>query len=337
MSFTSDMFDAIEKDLREKPMDNSKSMAMRLVRYHNELQAAFAVNKVSNLRALYLSVGEKVETPDFPKWKGVSIELAKLPDYSDKELYVVFKELPNGTQHVFDIVAEDLRKTIEEVSSPEESLDATINTLSKWKTFFQYDGEVLMSSIRQQGLMAELCFLEKAIESIGIHSVMKWAGSDDETHDFYFDHNAVEIKSTSVKEPYKSHISSEYQLDQKEVLGDLFLVFFAFRSSNSAGTTLPQMVNRIRDSLTESQSMLSQYNDKLHKYGYYDEVSELYKTGYYIRDTFYFRISEGFPSIVPAMLQKGISKVEYTLEIDHCSNYCVEEEELLSELKGDQR
>ncbi len=245
MSFTTDIFSSITEDMKTRPLDDGKSFAMRLITYSNKLQTAFAINKNTNLKSIYLSVGDKIKSASFPKWHGVNIELAKLPDYGTNDIYVSMTELQNGTDYIFEIVAEDLRFTIEGVDNPQNALNALTAVLMKWKKFFQYDGEILLSPIRQQGLMGELYFLKEMIQETNEYAVAKWAGSDDETHDFYFDEHAVEVKTTSVKEPYQVHISSEYQLDRLDVSGELFLKFYALRKSQSSGLALPELVEEI--------------------------------------------------------------------------------------------
>ena len=69
---------------------------------------------------------------------------------------------------------------------------------------------------------------------------------NDETHDFYIASNAVEVKTTGTQAPYFAQISSEYQLDNSDVPGKLFLRFYAFRKSQSTGEKLPEIIARIR-------------------------------------------------------------------------------------------
>lgn len=333
-SFTAEMYKSLLEDLHSKSYDDTKSSVMRMVSFDNTLNVAFAIHKGNELRALYLSVNNSASTASLPKWKGVSFEFAKLPEYGSERTYLVLKELPNSVDYIFDIVAEDLRKTLEEVTDPDYSFDTIFSVLCKWKIFFQYDGEVVLSEMRQQGLMGELCFLAESIQEIGQYSVSNWAGSNNETHDFYFNKHAVEVKTTSAKEPYNAHISSEYQLDIKDVPGNLYLKFFAFRKSQSAGTTLPQMVNRIREMLLDNTFMLKQFNDKLQKYGYFDEVSEIYSTGYYLRDEYQFLLQVGFPCIESHSLRSGVGNVEYSIEIEYCKKFRIKNEDLFIVLRG---
>ena len=92
-----------------------------------------------------------------------------------------------------------------------------------------------MSEERQQGLYGELLFLSECLDSQGLEAVSHWAGSEDETHDFYFGSHAVEVKTTSAQAPYFAHISSEYQLDNSDIPGKLFLRFFNHFAEVTAG------------------------------------------------------------------------------------------------------
>lgn len=66
---------------------------------------------------------------------------------------------------------------------------------------FAADKELVMSEERQQGLYGELLFLGECLDSQGVGAVSHWAGSEDETHDFYFGPHAVEVKTTSAQAP----------------------------------------------------------------------------------------------------------------------------------------
>ena len=67
----------------------------------------------------------------------------------------------------------------------------------------------------------ELLFLEECLETFGPMALSQWAGSNDETHDFYFSSNVAEVKMTDSQAPYYPHISNEYQLDSNDIQGIL--------------------------------------------------------------------------------------------------------------------
>ena len=87
--------------------------------------------------------------------------------------------------------------------------------------------------------MASCCFLSECLDSQGLEAPSHWAGSEDETHDFYFgSHAGWKMKATSAQAPYFAHISSEYQLDNSDIPGKLFLRFYALRRGDSGGEKL---------------------------------------------------------------------------------------------------
>jgi len=325
MSFTTEIYQSIYKDMKEKPVDSSKTMAMRLVTYHNEIMTAFGINRKNELKSIYISVGNDLDmSVSFPKWNGVNINVVELPDYEEQTKFVVLNELPDGVDYIFEIVAEDLRKNVELIVDTSFAYKTVYDVLTKWKMFFQYDGKVFLSEEKQQGLYGELLFLEYCMRKMGNSAISCWAGCNSETHDFYFGDNAVEIKTTSTKEPYYAHISSEYQLDVLDVNGNLFLKFYALRKSQSSGEKLPVIIERIRSKLKDTVALKALFNEKIRKYGYLDEARELYTTGYYVRDEYSFKVENGFPCITSRSLSSGLSQVNYALSIESCNDYSVD-------------
>lgn len=121
-----------------------------------------------------------------------------------------------------------MRRQLKAAKCNADSLPVIINVLAKWKNFFASNKELVMTEKRQQGLYGELLFLSECLDSYGLESVSHWAGSEDETHDFYFGSHAVEVKTTSMQAPYFASISSEYQMDNSDLPGKLFLRFMHF-------------------------------------------------------------------------------------------------------------
>ena len=250
MSFTADIYNEILSDIFPGTGQTSP-FAMRLVKFDNGIMIAFAVNIATRMRSAFLSVTSEAPKSRFPHWKGVEIETATLPAYGIDTPFVGLSQLPNSASDIFEIVVEDLRSQLEAAENTEESLTVIITVLTKWKEFFAADKELLMSEERQQGLYGELLFLGECLDSQGVGAVSHWAGSEDETHDFYFGPHAVEVKTTSAQAPYFASISSEYQLDNGDIPGKLFLRFYALRRSHSGGEKLPERIATIRSRLSE--------------------------------------------------------------------------------------
>ena len=80
--------------------------------------------------------------------------------------------------------------------------------------------------------------------------------------------------------------------------------------------------------------MVDLFNEKLKKYGYFDEVADQYCLGYFIRDEYSFEIKENFPRLTKANLVAGVSDLVYAIGIGHCMNYALEKEALALIMKG---
>lgn len=332
MSFTADIYNKILSDIFSRK-DLDSLFAMRLVKFDNGIMIAFAVNIITKMRSAFLSVTSKVSKNKFPQWKGVEIEIATLPAYGIDTFFVGLYQQPNSSSNIFEIVIEDLRNQLETIENVKDSLSVIIAVLTKWKEFFAADKELLLSEERQQGLYGELLFLSKCLDSYGMEAVLHWAGSEDETHDFYFGPHAVEIKTTSTQAPYFASVSSEYQLDECDIPGKLFLCFYVFRRSQSGGEKLIERISAIRSRLYEDISILQKFNEKLKKYGYFDEVADSYTIGYYQRELYCFIVGDNFPKITKGAIPKGISDLTYRVSITFCMPYIQDIESVFEVLK----
>jgi hypothetical protein len=178
-----------------------------------------------------------------------------------------------------------------------------------------------MSKEKQQGLYGELLLLIELIESRGVNAVYCWMGPNAETHDFYINANAIEVKTTSAKAPYYAHINSEYQLDDKDISGDLLLMFYALRSSKADGENLPEIIDRIKTIIGDNSNALSEFQNKLLRYGYFAGHHELYLYRFSLREAALYYVSSDFPRVTKKDLPNGIGSITYMLSISSCSQY----------------
>lgn len=181
-------------------------------------------------------------------------------------------------------------------------------------------------------MYGELLFLRELILNLGTKSVHMWAGENN-THDFYIRRNAVEVKTTSTQAPYFAHINSEYQLDDKDMGGKLYLRMYALRKDNNGGQRLAQIIADIRKILMPDIFSSRLFNEKLQKIGYFDAAEDYYIEGYTVRDIYSFKVTDDFPRITKKDIPIGIYNVEYSLSIDQCKDFAIETERLIEEIK----
>lgn len=331
MSYTADVFASILRDIQNGENIPGGS-ATRKAEFSDGIAMVFSIATTTMTREVYITIPELPENIQFPRWHGIAIDIARLPVYGDNHYYVHFSQLPESEDYIFDIVMEDLRSAVSELRSITDCIGIITEILTKWKRFFQSERPMVMPDELQEGLYGELLFLEKTITAFGTQAVLGWVGGERETHDFYYSNNAVEVKATTRKEPYSVRISSEYQLDNSDVTGKLYLYAVALRKSRSSGEKIPEKVSAIRNLLEADFQMKSKFDERVFKYGYIDGCEDQYIFGFHVRDVFSYEIQNGFPRIVRQMYDKGVSKVSYDITLSHCNAFACEETQLVSQL-----
>ncbi len=303
-------------------------------RYDIEKQyLIFAASRRNRIRHLYFRI-EQEELESIPQCNGIEIEVVQLPEYEINTHFCNLAQSKGSEAYIYETIVEDIRTKM--VERPSASVPVVVSTtLYKWKEFFAKNREIIMSPERQQGLYGELRLLEELIRARGAKAVLCWTGCNHETHDFYLDSNAIEVKTTVTKAPYKMHISSEYQLDTSEVEGKLYVKFYAFRKSEADGEQLLDLVEKIRLMLKDNPHALLKLNEGLEKYGYFDMVSNKYVTGYFDRVEELYCVGEEFPCITPGDLANGVVGCTYDILVDQCTNYKVEKKKIIELIEGE--
>lgn len=323
----------IYEDLNTSLKNSSYRTLSKLYTTSKGISLIYAMDKDTEKRLLYFSVDEKA-VDNMPQCKGLSIGIVHLYEYSPVDTYCQITQNSGSESYIYEIIVEDIRKNAEELTDEKMMAARVSKLLLKWKSFFARDKTLLLSAERQQGLYGELLFLKQLIELQGSAAVSYWTGCDYETHDFYIKGNAVEIKTTSTKAPYKMHISSEYQLDDAEISGNLLVNFFAIRKSPADGETLPEIVASIRSMLQDNPMMRKKFNTNLEAYGYFDGLEDKYIMGYHIREEHTYCVKQGFPRIIKESLADGISGCTYDLLTSNCTSFEITKEEKIQKMEG---
>lgn len=334
MNYLNKIFNDIINDFAKEEYVNQRNLSRRFV-LDNDIVFIAYYNKSNHTKELAIRINKdfnKNVVAKYPNWNGIYVIVSEIESGSDKGFYLVFKQLEDSDQKIYDAILEDIIENLKLVQSYQQVINTVGKVLVKWKKFFNIHQELLMSDIKQQGLYSELIFLEKLIDLYGEKALNFWSGCNFETHDFYISGDAVEIKSTSSNNACSVTISNEYQLDTNDVNGNLYLVTVILRKSLNDGETLPSLVQRIVNKLQVSFS-LEIFEEKLFKYGYLLRNPELYKIGFVIRDIKCFEVSKDFPSITKVKLPNVISNVSYKLDINGCDGFYILEESLMQKLK----
>lgn len=200
------------------------------------------------------------------------------------------------------------------------------NVLAKWRRFWSGVSQGVLSKEQQLGLFGELWFLSRWLSpSVGVtQAVQMWRGPTGARNDFEVQGLGIEVKTTGRIDA--SHVI--HGLDQllEPPGGTLFLYSLSVRDEASGTESLPRVVHEMRGRLADDYTMLSQFDATVYAGGYDDRLaSEYSKLVLRIRDEGLYRVSEGFPRLVPASipggLPGGVSAVTYELRLDAAASW----------------
>lgn len=332
MSSTGEMYNALLQEIQERTLAPNKIISKKYT-CMNGIGLIYSISSGMRMRNLAIPADKTLHERQFPVWKGVKIELAAMPKYDDlSQMYIVLQQMPGTEAYIFEIVAEDLRRTVEKLTSSNSTADAVLNVLKRWRLFFSSGRIPVLTVSEAQGLYGELLFLKELLLRLGSNAVNTWYGEKN-THDFYIGQHAVEVKTSDKQAPYYAHINSEYQLDDSDVNGYLYLKMYALRSDRSGGQRLPTLIKTVRDLLKSDVAVLSIFDEKLKAVGYLDAAEDYYSNGYTVRDTYLFEVRPGFPRLIKKDIPKGIYHIEYDVSVSEGMNCAVEDDEFFRKLE----
>lgn len=309
----------------KKPENSSYTVLNRSILLRNKIRIVYIVVAKYMLRKIAVMLPKdckKEPINRFPRWHGIEFSYAHITEYKNpgsENEYIIISQSKNYDSGIFEVIANDITDQLEKISVQKKVISCLSDTLSKWKKFFALNSDVIMSEQMQEGLYGELMVLKKLIFKYGEDAVSYWGGADKETHDFYVNRSAIEVKTTATKSTERIKISSEHQLNPKDIKGSLFLYVNMVRKSRTDGETLPVIIRSIAKSLSQHNRNL--FFEKLFQYGYIPSCEERYILGFYLRSYQVYKVTETFPKIVPDILDEGVSEVTYSLDLNACIDY----------------
>lgn len=235
---------------------------------------------------------------------------------------------------VFTALAEDLARRVVGTNSAAEAAGVFFGQLGRWQKFLAASTEGL-SLEAQRGLWGELnCLRERLVPAFGVEMALEgWKGGQKAHQDFQFVSGAIEVKTTTAKQPQAIRITSERQLDDC-AWAHLFLHVLVLEVRDGGAATLPAMVESLRCQLSADRKVREVFEDALLASGYLDAHAGLYAgQGYLVRSAHWFRVTKKFPRVVESELPMGVGDVNYALNLGACEPFIVTPEHALAALR----
>ena len=270
-----------------------------------------------------------------PKFKGLQVETQSI-DANHHRL--ILQLLDKDQREIFHRLCLDIVLAVESAQTEEQALQKFLNRTWRWHRLLKGVRDTRLSEEEQRGLYGELIFLEKYLFPICdvAKAIESWTGPLGHPQDFQVGQVYVEVKTK--RKPAVSHvaISSELQLSSSE-FDTLYLYVVEVvpaDESNSEATTITQIADRIKSKIFNSDlSSIDQFEDLLVAAGF--DWGEDYSDCYWLPvNDYVYKVIEGFPRVIPSMYPRGVDKLRYTISLEACEHFLVEETEIIKAVKN---
>lgn len=310
----------------------SDSFVESIININSGAICKIATNKITDNKIFIIRLFTNFDTTRFEKkeFQGVSIELLNYPDYKELTFILIDNEL----EEIFYLFIENLFENIQILENEEKVIINTSSTISKWKRLFDKIRPNLLTEEQQKGLIGEILFIDLLIKK-GVStsvSLNNWFGPDFFNKDFIIENTGFEIKATSQDRPIIK-ISSEQQLDKQD-LKLLVLVQFVLEERKNNGSSLPEIINDLRETLKNDHAEKIIFENGLLKTGYNDTDASKYTRKYEVIEIAMYKVEESFPKITKSILPKGVFNSVYNLEVPYLENFMIDNPNILNLIYG---
>lgn len=286
-------------------------------------------------RVMLLRMSRSVATrlSRLPESRGFEVRVYTFPQDGPETASVLLRLLNSDYSDVFTSLVDDVAATMDHVARSDRAIAAAfIERLARWQRFLSQHEPEGLSEEAQRGLYGELWFFRKyLLPNLSSQAAVKaWTGPQRAPHDYQLPSCAVEVKTSIAKQHQNLRIASERQLDDSNI-DALFLCHLSLDMFEGSGDSLVDAVQSIRDALSGDVIATAEWEERLFSAGYLDAHSHHYSgRGYAIRNSYVFRIREGFPRIVESQLANGVGDVTYSISVASCMPFSVEDSDIVS-------
>ena len=319
----------LTREVRE--MSNFKGRKLRSFKINNEHRFRLSCVSPGEYIELLIETESDREKSFYtlPKWQGMKFDLIEIDVPNEGTRYFCLRLENEAFRDIFVAVCADLAEILERDPSKNRE-EIFIEFVNRWTSFFKNFGDKKLSLSRQQGLFGELWWiaqlLEKNIPPIKILS--SWIGCERSYHDFDFEGNVVEVKTTMTKEPRKVWINNERQLDPKGLIS-LHLLVLSTVKSTKGGQSLPAMINSIYSKFLNNHSCYLKFTEKLQNAGYIKSHSRGYTETFTISKNELFEVKDDFPNITK--FPDGIGDIKYSLTVSVLKKFLINTERYIAD------
>lgn len=281
--------------------------------------------------ALFLPNGTEKILP-LPKIKNLDVGYRKL---GSRDALIVALRDPEQID-IFTSLCQDIVSAGEQGENPLDALDRTVRRTLRWHHLLRGGSSERLSLEEQRGLVGELQVLQLLCTEIGAEAAVEaWRGPEDGAKDFELHGLCMEVKARRGASKPQVQISSSEQLADVPGSNLFLLVYDVDAAIKPEGMTLTDHVHFVEDIF--KSSTLTAYGtwERLLAATGFDWVHDYSDRRWSVGKRIFFRVDEGFPRI-DAPVPLGVLNVKYTVALDACTDFTIEDDQLLLEVSRTQ-
>ena len=329
MTVTERDWESLEQDRHEN------GTSVRRVYPHSAQEIFIAVRHPDGARMLSLTVGIQEFSEvlrrihSLPQTRGLEMDFAR-QDNSRGTVRVILAD--PRLREVFNPLASDIAAVTHTQPNAVDAVLAAVSRFEHWRQMLQNLATSGLTPQSRRGLVGELVFLRDHLLAAlpAVKAVRSWTGPTGAHQDFQFSRTAIEVKTSSGKEPQTLVISSERELDDAGI-EKLILAYFSLdERRGGSGESLNTIVDRTCDLVTDPAER-EVLDSLLARVGYLRQQRALYdEPRYTVRKQRFWHVIGDFPRITESDLRPGVGACEYRISVSGLEPYALRAEDVLS-------
>lgn len=296
-------------ELEHKVESLSTKVPLIYLAFDSDNVRLYIQNSIEENAALIIALKNGKELTLNMDLTGFNIETRVEPNIDNNQNCIIISNNDKSQLNIFKAFSASLFERLDNGNNLEDIKENILDVIDEYKNYFNGNKKTL-SSIEQQGLMGELKYILEEIEKDNVDVIKFWEGVYKNKHDFVFENNAVEIKTTKNQSRLDIKISNENQLLSMKN-EKLDLVVYRLEKVE-VGKSIYDLTNEIFTKINNKYKNIMM--SKLIKVGM--DPYELHYEKFRFIEKYTFSINADFPKIDKLNLNDRVFDVKYTLNLD---------------------
>ena len=256
---------------------------------------------------------------------------------SDAKISLIVELADHDFKPVFDPLVDDIAERVATLQSADEVSDCIVERFESWRDLIRDLADGSLGALRRVGLVGELLCLRKYLlpNLPADLAVASWTGPLAANQDFQFRGGAMEVKTTTAKQPQTLVITNERELDDTGVGALVLLSISLDERRGGLGMSLNELVDAIRSDLGPGRAR-AKLDELLARHGYLASHRPAYdEPRYTVRSEDLWRVAAGFPRLVESDLPDGVGDVSYRVVHTGLDRFSIQGEQVGELVRGE--